>query len=293
VNAELTDDLLASYIAKDTDQDGLPDWQEALYGTNKDNRDSDGDGISDGEAVRRGLLTPTALASQIPEDPTTIDDIPGETPTAGGLTDQFSRAFFEAYMTESGGQPMSVEDQEALLGRLLADFNTRAAKQVTSSYTQISVRTSASVTTRDYAAAVESVLRANEVDLAGQTPATLMQSLIENDNAAAGEKLAEVSRAQADAARELLSVAVPPHLAEEHLLLVRSVDTLAKSTANISTYRTDPLATMGALAVYAPASRDFVKAFQQIGVTLLAEGEPAPGTPGSYIIELGRMAENL
>jgi hypothetical protein len=291
VNAELTDELLTSYIAKDTDQDGLPDWQEALYGTSKDNPDSDGDGINDGDAVRRGLLTPTALSSQIPSDPLSEEDIPGEAPAPGSLTDEFSRTFFEAYVKASGGQPMSAEAQEQLLAKLLADFNSRATRQVTSSHTLVSVRTSAIATTHDYAAAVENVLRTNEVDLGGKTPVLLMQDLLEKGDTGAGEKLEEVGKAQANAARELLAVSVPPHLAEEHLALVRSVDSLAKSTTNIASYQTDPLATMGALTAYTPASHGFVNALKQIAVTLLAEGEPAAGTPGAYIIEIARMTE--
>ena len=38
----------------DTDHDGLPDWEEAVYGTDPNNPDTDGDGVSDGEEVRTG-----------------------------------------------------------------------------------------------------------------------------------------------------------------------------------------------------------------------------------------------
>lgn len=106
VNAELTDDLLASYVAKDTDSDGLPDWQEALYGTDANKADTDGDGISDGEAVRKGLLTPTALSSQLPSDPVGEDEVlPGQAPAAGSLTEQFSRSFFQSIWRRAAGRP--------------------------------------------------------------------------------------------------------------------------------------------------------------------------------------------
>ena len=38
----------------DSDSDGLPDAVELVYGTNPFNRDSDGDGVSDGAAQSRG-----------------------------------------------------------------------------------------------------------------------------------------------------------------------------------------------------------------------------------------------
>ncbi len=45
----------ASQLLPDSDGDGLPDEQEALYGTSPTSRDSDGDGLSDGVEVRMGL----------------------------------------------------------------------------------------------------------------------------------------------------------------------------------------------------------------------------------------------
>ena len=35
----------------DTDQDGLADWEEVLWQTDKNNPDTDGDGTSDGEEI--------------------------------------------------------------------------------------------------------------------------------------------------------------------------------------------------------------------------------------------------
>ena len=36
----------------DRDGDGLPDWEEGVWGTNPNNPDTDGDGTYDGEEVR-------------------------------------------------------------------------------------------------------------------------------------------------------------------------------------------------------------------------------------------------
>lgn len=41
-------------LAKDTDNDGLTDMEEIIYGTNKDNPDTDGDGHLDGAEVENG-----------------------------------------------------------------------------------------------------------------------------------------------------------------------------------------------------------------------------------------------
>ena len=55
----------------DSDNDGLPDWKEALYGTNPHNPDTDGDGTPDGMEVaenRDPLKANTAPKGQQPND---------------------------------------------------------------------------------------------------------------------------------------------------------------------------------------------------------------------------------
>ena len=44
--------------ARDSDRDGLPDWEERLIGTDPYSKDSDGDGIDDGEEVHRYHTNP-------------------------------------------------------------------------------------------------------------------------------------------------------------------------------------------------------------------------------------------
>src|SRR3990167_5251431 len=53
--------LLHAIATKDSDSDGLPDWEEALYGTDPHNQDSFHLGMSDGEAVAKGLIVPKAI----------------------------------------------------------------------------------------------------------------------------------------------------------------------------------------------------------------------------------------
>lgn len=55
----------------DTDKDGLPDWQETLYGTDPKKADTDGDGTNDGDEIKAGrdpLKANTAPAGQKPND---------------------------------------------------------------------------------------------------------------------------------------------------------------------------------------------------------------------------------
>jgi hypothetical protein len=292
VNAALTDDLLASYVVKDTDSDGLPDWQETLYGTDVNKADTDGDGISDGEAVKRGLLTPNALASQIPADPIGKDEpLPGTAPTPGSMTDQFAKSFFQSYMEASGGQPMTADAQQTLITQLLTDFNARGARALASSYTTLSIRTNASASEDDYATAVVRAIQENSAPEGSDNPPVLMQALMEQKDESARTKLIAIGKADAAVAHELLTVPVPPALADEHLRMIRSLDTLSKATQLVANYDRDPVGAMSALALYAPTSQEFLKSIEDIATEMVRGGEPADGTSEALIVSLARALQ--
>ena len=51
VNLTIKNNLDKQLDPKDTDGDGLPDWQEEIWGSDKNNPDTDGDGTTDGKEV--------------------------------------------------------------------------------------------------------------------------------------------------------------------------------------------------------------------------------------------------
>src|SRR5262245_15469456 len=57
-NALSTEEILAAYAVRDADADGLPDWQEALYGTDPANPHSIDASMTDAEAVAKGMVAP-------------------------------------------------------------------------------------------------------------------------------------------------------------------------------------------------------------------------------------------
>lgn len=76
VNLIIKNNLDSQFNPQDTDGDGLPDWQEEIWKSDKNNIDSDGDGTSDGEEVNQNrnpivagpedkILSDTEIASQI------------------------------------------------------------------------------------------------------------------------------------------------------------------------------------------------------------------------------------
>jgi len=292
VGAESNEELLREYAAKDSDNDGLPDWQEALYGTDPQKTDTDGDGVSDGDAARSGALTTQRFITDPSAEPIPLDAIPGVSAAPGTLTDEFSRTFFEAYMNSWNGTPLNAEEQEALVQQMLGQFSSKASASLSSSYTSSSVRV-ANVSVSAYAGAVEALIRQNEVAEDAAHPVLLAEEFIEKENQAALPKLRTLSASYRAIADGLLTIQVPSQLADEHLTLARSFDTLARSTNAIARYEEDPLAVLGALTLVQPSFKEMVLAFRDIGTVILTEGVPAAGDPGALIVTVANLAADL
>lgn len=285
VDAATAEELLKSYAAKDSDADGLPDWQESLYGTDPKNPESVKAGVRDGDAVAQGLVKPK-FESATPK-PVSVASVPGTLPSNNSLTAQFSQEFLKEYIA-AGGQAMTASDQQALLSQLVANFTQRAQKLLVSSYSSVSLHTDPKVSVLAYADSVETIIRANGLPVGTEDPVTLMDQYINNGDVSALPKLSQLANKYTAITKALLEVHVPPALAASHLNLLRSFDTLARATRAATTYETDPFATLGALSAYQATAGGVVSAFVEIATVILSTGEPAPGTPGALIVTFAR-----
>jgi len=116
----------AASLNIDSDNDGLPDWKEALYGTDPHNPDTDGDGTTDGDEVAQGrdpLKPNTAPKGQKPNDyidpaiieqnQKTIDDYKKLTDT-----EKFSRDLFANIIAN---QPVSGQMDQATIDSIVSN----------------------------------------------------------------------------------------------------------------------------------------------------------------------------
>jgi hypothetical protein len=291
-SAESTQALLAAYAAKDTDGDGLPDWQEALYGTDPNKAISNPFGIPDGQAAQEGKLTPTALKLPVADTGThlTAEDLPVPDATPGSITDQFSKDFLQQYFQASNGQPMTAEAQQALLQKLMQSFSAKAAVTLSSNYSSVSVHTNTSTSFSSYVSVIETTFQSHNIPDLNGDPISLMHSLLVDNNGSAAPKLMAISKAYAAMASDLRATQVPPSMVTTHVVLVKSLEELARSTAIVSNYKKDPLGTMGSLTVYNGSTKSFAGSITSIANTILATGEPQEGQPGFLIVNIARIS---
>ncbi len=107
-------------IAIDSDNDGLSDSEEALYGTDPHNPDTDGDGYSDGVEVKSGYdpLKP-APGDKIVTAKSAISNSQTNS-TAPSLTESFNNNF-QTFIASKNGQSISTTDVKSFIDAEFAD----------------------------------------------------------------------------------------------------------------------------------------------------------------------------
>lgn len=287
-DAATAETLLKAYATKDSDSDDLPDWQETLYGTDPTNPESVRTGLTDAEAVTQGLVKPKFESEA--QTPTQVSSIPGTLPSDDSLTAQFSQEFLKSYI-DAGGQTMTASQQQALLAKLMESFTVRAEKVVVSPHNALSIHSDQSVSVLEYARSVEAIIVANDSPKGSTAPLTLMDAYINGGDVSVAPKLTALAKQYERVSSALLALRVPPQLSASHLLLLQSFDSLARSTRLVAAYQKDPIAVMGAMSMYQPASTGVVTALTDLATVILTVGEPAPGTPGYIIVNFARSTQ--
>lgn len=292
VQASTETALLKAIATKDSDGDGLTDWEESLYGTDPHIIDSKKLGMTDGEAVAKGLIVPKAVA-----------DIPSETgeagatvvagvsaPAKGSLTDKFAQNFLPLYLDAKqakGGQSFTEEE--------LADIAKRAVTQLMDAVAPIGdfktardlkVVNGGAEQLRLFAASVETIFVANQNDVT-KSELFYLQDLMQKSDRSAIEHLASISQAYHQMAQSLSVLSVPEELATDYLNLINAVERIGKITSDFARVESDPLATVLALTQYPESVLALGTAFIHFYEIYSAQGvHLADGEPGASFINV-------
>lgn len=270
-DAGVTDELIKAYATKDTDADGLFDWQESLYASDPNNSHSIDPSMTDREAVDKGL----AKAS-LPSDTkdVTIPTIPGIDAAPGSLTDQFARAFFEQYLTERGDTPPTSEE-------MIAFAQSASAKLVADNESSAHFKASDLTTTPGRSKeALEAYANAVLAKQVAPTSAAPLSELVyfynyaTKDDASALVRVRALGNSYKATAEAVAKIPVPTVLAAAHLRFVNALYRTGEATLHMGAADTDPLRAMIGLSLYATASEELEASFKQTADTFAATLAP-------------------
>ncbi len=287
--------LLQAIATKDSDTDGLPDWEEQLYGTDPKNPDTRQLGMTDGEAVAKGLIVPKAIADikMVTSSPLQIGEygLPPP-PEEGTLTAAFTKNFFTIYMDARVANGGDLSESQ------LADVQKQTLASLTSaivtapnfkSARDLIVSGSGAEALKTYAAQAEVVLLTNK-NTATTNELNYLKRAVENNDTEALSHIVSIAKGYRDSAVGLAALTVPRELAADHLLLVNTVMRMGQITTDFARVNEDPLAAILALHQYAQTLASLVTAFQNIGEIYKNIGVVLPvGTSGALFMSLSQI----
>ncbi len=226
---------------KDTDGDGIADWEESLWGTDFTKIETT-PGIKDSDAINKLKLEKQAQNSS--EGLSTLNE---ENLTE---TDKFAREFFTtiAVLNQSGEVDQNTVDKlsEELTNRIT---NTPQRKIYTEK--DIVVNSTETVTSfKKYSDAITGIYAKNKMSY---TVYDVLQKFIideENVNVEALEELNPIIQKTENIINGMLKLSTPTSLARTHLDLINSLEKLKENITDIKLYDTDVILSLSAIGQY-------------------------------------------
>lgn len=288
-DAQSSAELLRTYAAKDSDTDGLPDWQEALYGTDPLDPESFRAGTKDGDAVAQGLIEPKVTVAEAPK-PTDPSTVPGTPAAPNSTTDRFAQAFLKQYLLTRGETPPTQEEITSFVESSIADLSSSSASPDT--YTAADVRVSGASGTAalvSYAASVENVFATYTVSTEKNELSYFADAL--NEDASALKKIEDISSAYKSIAKALIALPVPAEAAPAHRSIANALVHMSEVSADMATMKTDPLRALMGIGLYGDYAARVVTGFAGLNGIFTARQVVLPaGTPGAEVVQVAKNA---
>ena len=264
--------LIDSIATKDTDGDGLKDWEEALWQTAPNNPDTDGDGAKDGAEIAAGRDP----LKKGPDDQLTLESASTTPKITKPLTasNQFSRDLFTRYVTlkqTGSGDPADFENYSDLV---VSYIEQEAAALATKTYGAADFKVNTNETPADihrYGNEFGALFIADEIpDMENEL--VILNQATETNNPLELKKLDANIAAYEEIRAGLLKIAVPNRFLPDHLTLTNAVETILIGIESMKLTFSDPIKAAAGLKNYPDASSSILPLLRTIGGGLEESG---------------------
>lgn len=283
-DAESTHDLLVSYAAKDSDADGLPDWEEALYGTDPANPHSVSQSVTDGDAVSQGLVKPKFANAT--STPVNVNDIPGALAGPTTVTDQFARALFSQFLSQHASGTPTPAEIASFVEQGVANLSAEQKSPDAFNQGQVRVLGSGSEALIAYAAQAEAVMAKN-TDTSGKNEIEYFGDAVEKNDTTALPHVKKIGATYTSLSHAYMAIPVPKEAAIPHLAIANAMARISGDITDMSMMEKDPLRAYLGLAKYQNDAVSLRAALASLNSVYAAEQISVPeGTSGAYFYAL-------
>lgn len=247
----------ADITTRDTDGDGLLDWEEHLYGSDIHKTDTDGDGTGDSEEVRLGrnpIKTNTAKAGDAPNDllPVAIDP---RFATSSADIEGLKKEFFAKFLAADGQNI-----RETTYRDLIKGFDV---KKYSKTYQTINLNITSDNGTdaiRAYGNAFGVLIKKYSVRTHRTEDEILQEAMTSKSNATLRElQLPAID--YRNFAKDLAALRVPSALSAHHLNIVNGYDGMTKGLLGMQNLFANPVDGGGAYQIYTARRLDVTNGY--------------------------------
>ncbi len=255
--------VLQAIATKDSNGDGLPDWEKTLYGIplNATTTDYFHLGMTDGQAVAKGLIVPKAVAD-LPAATSTavatsaaLDSSLPAAPAQGTLTAAFSKTFFTLYLAakqQNGGANLTQAQVQSIAQTAMTQFaSSISAAPDFKTLQDLPTAPNTAAALRTYATAAGTVFAENTANASTSEVAYLRQAVQDpaNDTVPLAH-IASIAKLYRQTAVGLATLPVPSSIAPYDLSVINALARLSGILSDFTKVDTDPMAAMLAIQQY-------------------------------------------
>jgi len=257
--------------AKDSDNDGLPDWEESLWKTDLLNPDTDGDGAKDGDEIKQGrnplVKGPNDKLNK--DSITFVDQNKNKAASYEISSDQVS--ITQQIANDATTQYLKLQDA----GNLNADTKKQLIDSLVNSYkpTEATIKYSLSSLNIVNDGTKESDKKyGNDLifavssypDIASTDPYEIFNNSTNGNDNNAGAKLSEIAKYYILLAEDLSKIPVPAALSKNHLDIINTHYIMGQGIFEMSLYDSDPINALGGLQKFASYSTVQVQNYKNV-----------------------------
>jgi hypothetical protein len=255
---------LPDLIQRDTDGDSIADWEEALWGTDKNKKITFND-------------TPDATYIENKKKELKIEGSVSADATKLTETEKFAREFFTSYSAmKSSGQidQNAINDFSSALGQEIID------PTLIDRYTETNIKINSvdnPALKQKYYENIKSLFEkyksaglGDELDIISIGLASSSTDGT-SSNTSQYDKLSVIANAYQNFAKKVIEVSVPQSLTDYHLRIANSANNTGISVSNLEKIITDPIVGLSGLSQYQKYSDDLVKAVTDLENFLLKQ----------------------
>jgi hypothetical protein len=233
---------LADDEYKDTDNDGLANWEEILWGTDPNNPDSDGDGVNDGDEAKKENGTHLKkLALKIEEDTSQTDSNITK-------TEIVSKKIFDSFMEtlQNGGAFSTEKSKEIASGALSVAMRTQTGNE--NDYV-LNENQLVPATFANRIIYIKTVLNELKKMSSGdvENEIMLLFELAQGDKKDAVKKISKTAQFYNEHTHILMNIKVPSDVAGIHVEMIRSLLKYTKVLSDLGELFNDPLSSADAI----------------------------------------------